>query len=97
MEIVDSVLGQKRYGGIVVRGSGGAKMISTPVSEQHELAEIIRSISSASTGKTDNSPAVSVQQSSDLYSQIKGLEELRSSGILTEQEFNSAKSKLLGN
>jgi hypothetical protein len=92
VDVSDSLLGQKRYGSIVIVGSGGTKMRVTPVPNQHEVVELVRSIASAPQTKSDVSASSS---GSDLAAQIRELEGLRIAGVLSEEEFANAKKKLL--
>jgi hypothetical protein len=90
VDVGDTLLGKKSYGGVLITGSGGTKILAKPVPNQHEIVELVRGIASAPQAKSDASAS-----GSDLAAQIRELQDLRDAGILSEKEFASAKGKLL--
>jgi hypothetical protein len=96
VDVRDTPLGQRKYGTVVVTGSGGSKILAMPVPNQHEIAELVRSISSASPKKVKEQNSASSGTHDDIASQIKKLDALRESGVLSQEEFKAAKAKLLG-
>jgi hypothetical protein len=93
VNVTDALLGQKAYGAVLVTGSGGSKIMITPIGDQHKVAEVIRGISSASSSKSTSSPAGS--SSDDLAAQLKNLSDLHKSGVLDDKEYKAAKAKLI--
>jgi len=93
VNVADALLGQKAYGGVMITGSGGTKIMINPIGDQHKVAEIIRGISSASSSKSSASAATS--SSDDLAAQLKNLADLHKSGVLDDKEYKAAKAKLI--
>lgn len=93
VNVTDALLGQKAYGAVIVTGSGGSKIMISPIGEQHKVAEIIRGISSASSSKA-SSPLPS--STDDLSGQLKKLADLHAAGVLDDKEYKAAKAKLIG-
>jgi len=99
VDVRDALMGQRRYGSIVVTGTGGSKIVASPVPDQHKLAEMIRGVANASGAKKSGSAKpepVEATRASDFTEQLANLQKLRDSGALTEEEFNIAKGRVLG-
>ncbi len=96
VDVTDTPLGQRGYGTLIITGSGGTKILATPVPNQHELAELVRGISSSSSKKVSAASHAAAPIGDDLASQLHKLESLRSAGVLSDEEFKAAKAKLLG-
>lgn len=96
VDVTDTPLGQRGYGTLIITGSGGTKILATPVPHQHELAELVRGISGTSSKRVSSSSQDAGVTGDDLASQLHKIEELRAAGVLSEDEFKAAKAKLLG-
>ena len=90
VSVTDTPFGQKNYGSVLVTGSGGSRILITPVANQAEVAETIRSISSAATQKPQ-----SATLSGDLAEQLSKLDSLYRAGVLSDQEYAAAKAKVI--
>lgn len=95
VDVQDSLLGGKRYGYVIVKGSGGAKLPLAPIKNVQELAESIRKISSAPQSKDGNSNSSSPSATGSLVSDLQGLEKLKSDGVISEAEFQELKKKAI--
>lgn len=95
VDVRDTLLGNKLYGSVTVRGSGMAKMILTPIKSQQELAEKIRTISSAPQDKEKTSNSSSTSSTGNLVSDLKQLEQLKKDGVISESEFQELKQKAI--
>lgn len=91
----DSLLGRSRYGSVVVRGSGLGSIRISPIEDQAGFADAVRSISDAAKTKATSAPSVETRSDSSLSEQLLQLTKLRESGALTDEQFESAKAKLL--
>ena len=87
----ESLIGRSSWGSVTVRGAGIRALKIQNVRTPEKLADAIRSIASSPISKT------ATKQSSDLASSIQELNKLKNDGLITEEEFNKAKSKILGN
>lgn len=94
VNVTDALLGQKAYGAVIVTGSGGSKIMISPIGDQDKVAEIIRGISSASSSKASSTPLSS--STDDLSGQLKNLADLHAAGVLDDKEYKAAKAKLIG-
>ena len=94
VNVTDALLGQKGYGAVIITGSGGSKVMVTPIADQERVAELVRSISSAPSVKPHASTQTPVE-SGDLAAQLKNLAELHNSGVLDDEEYKAAKAKLI--
>ena len=85
----EGIIGKSKYGSVSISGTGMKKIPLTPVINPEELANAIRNIA--------NSPRAtgSSSESTDLVSAIQDLKRLHTAGILSDEEFEKAKGKLL--
>lgn len=85
----EGVIGKSKYGSVSISGTGMKQIPLTPVINPEELANAIRNIA--------NNPrsAGGSTESSDLVSAIEDLKRLHAAGILSDDEFEKAKAKLL--
>jgi hypothetical protein len=93
VNVLDALLGQKKYGALVITGSGGTKVAVNPIANQGSVAETIRGISSASSAKNTYVPVSS--GTDDLATQLKNLSDLHAAGVLDDDEYKAAKAKLI--
>ena len=85
----EGIIGKSKYGSVKISGTGMKQISLTPVINPEELANAIRSIANGprfTGGSTE---------STDLVSAIEDLKRLHTSGILSDDEFEKAKAKLL--
>jgi len=87
----ESLIGRSSWGSVTVRGAGIRALKVKNVRTPEKLADAIRSIASSPISKT------ATKQSTDLASSIQELNKMKNDGLITEEEFNKAKSKILGN
>jgi hypothetical protein len=85
----EGVVGKSKYGSVSISGTGMKVIPLTPVLNPEELAKSIRSIANNPKG---SAPA---GVSSNLVSAIEDLKRLHTMGVLSDEEFEKAKGKLL--
>jgi hypothetical protein len=85
----ESVIGKKEWGSVQVRGSGTRAISIGNVRNPEKLSEALRSIASSPSPKSNSEP------NSKLISDLSELKEMFDKGIISESEFEKAKSKLL--
>jgi hypothetical protein len=95
VDVRDSLLGNKLYGTVTVRGSGTANLKFLYVKSQQELAERIRAISSAPQTKQTIANPRSTSNTGNLVSDLKELEQLKKDGVISEAEFQELKKKAI--
>ena len=95
VDVRDSLLGNKLYGTVTVRGSGTANLKFLYVKSQQELAERIRAISSAPQTKQTVANPRSTSNTGNLVSDLKELEQLKKDGVISEAEFQELKKKAI--
>ena len=93
----ESLLGGKRYGSLVVTGSGKARIEADAVSNFARVADSIREISSAAEPKARASQeeASASANSEERTGGLNELAALKERGLLSDEEFAAAKRKLL--
>ena len=95
VDVRDTLLGNKLYGSVIVRGSGMANLKFFNIKSQQELAERIRAISSAPHNKETVAKSSSNSNTGNLVSDLKGLEQLKKDGVISESEFQELKKKAI--
>jgi hypothetical protein len=85
----EGIIGKSKYGSVKISGTGMKQIPLTPVINPEELANAIRNIAN-----TPRSASTS-NESADLVSAIEDLKRLHSAGVLSDDEFEKAKAKLL--
>ena len=88
VEFNESLLGRSRYGVVNVRGSGTGKILLNPVAEPEKLTEEIRKIASSPAPK-------SFGGTTGMGTNLVELSNLYKEGIISQEEFEKAKKKLL--
>jgi hypothetical protein len=84
-----SVLGKSSYGNVTIGGSGGMKLRIVNLCDPEHFVDAVNSISSAPVKKTtESSPNSSAKEISDLN-------DLLMSGIITQDEFEKGKKRIL--
>jgi hypothetical protein len=90
----NSIIKKAKYGFVTVTGSGGTTLKANPIANPEAFEAAVRSISKSASSNTANN-AVPESRAQTLSSELSELEQLRAQGILSEDEFTKAKSKLL--
>jgi hypothetical protein len=85
----EGIIGKSKYGSVSISGTGMKQIPLTPVINPEELANAIRNIANGPRS-TESST-----QSTDLVSAIEDLKRLHTAGVLSDEEFEKAKAKLL--
>jgi hypothetical protein len=86
----ESVIGRGRWGSVTVRGTGIRALIIGGVKNPEKMAEAIRSIASSSNSKSNSSDNTNVASS------LTELNRLMIDGVISKEDFEKAKSKILG-
>jgi hypothetical protein len=85
----ESLIGRSRWGSVTVRGAGLRALKVNNVKNPEKLAEALRSVASSPTSKK------LTPESSTTTAKLQELNELFRTGVLSQQEFDKAKSKIL--
>jgi hypothetical protein len=85
----EGIIGKSKYGSVNISGTGMKQIPLTPVINPEELANAIRNIANSPHSDRNSS------KSADLVSAIEDLKRLHTEGILSDDEFEKAKAKLL--
>lgn len=85
----ESIIGRSNWGSVTVRGAGIRALRINNVRDPEKFAEALRSIASAGTSKNKT------PQSTTMSTNLRELNELFKTGVISQQEFDKAKSKLL--
>jgi hypothetical protein len=85
----ESVIGKGKWGSVTVRGAGIRALALGNIKHPEKLAEALRSIASSPVPKNSSG------DTTNLASNLGELNKLMSEGVITKEEFEKAKSKLL--
>jgi hypothetical protein len=85
-----SVLGKSSYGNVTIGGSGGMKLRIVNLCDPERFVDAVNAISSAPVKKIAESPSNSSAK------EISDLNDLLKSGIITQEEFEKGKKRILG-
>lgn len=85
----ESIIGRSRWGTVTVRGAGLGALRIGNVRNPEKLAEAVRSVASSPNPKNAKS------ETSTLSTSISELSNLLAKGVITQEEFEKAKAKLL--
>lgn len=85
----ESIIGRSRWGTVTVRGTGLGALRILNVKNPEKLAEAVRSVASSPIPKNAKN------ETQNLAANISELNNLLSKGVITQEDFEKAKSKLL--
>lgn len=89
VDLNESLLGKHKYGAVAIRGSGSGALRISPVKHPASLVEEVRKIASSSLPKKVDSSEQTLNAS------LSELSQLFKDGVLSSEEFERAKKKLL--
>lgn len=88
VDFSESLLGRSNYGAVKVKGSGTGIININPVKLPERLAEEVRKIASSPSSKSNNN-------TNSMASKLTELNELLKQGVITQEDFEKAKNKIL--
>lgn len=100
VETNEGLIGQLLdYGYLVVTGSGGKRIVTTPLDDPAAVAELIRATARASQDAAPHpapaTAAASLDRLAALDEALRRLVRLRDDGLLTDAEFDAQKARFL--
>ena len=87
----ESIIGKSGWGSVTVRGAGIRALMLKNVRNPEQLASALRSVASSPVPKSGKSDP------SNLVSNIGDLKRLFDEGVITQEEFEKAKAKIISN
>ena len=86
-----SLLGKSKYGNVTIGGSGGMRLRVTNIKDPEAFVEAVKGISSAPIKKESATASTSAAK------EIADLNSLLQAGVITQEDFEKAKRKVLDN